>query len=212
MATFGQIRTAVSKRLLDPNGVAVSVSNVDEAINDAISYWKFRRFWFNEGYSTTILTPQDGTFALPNDFLVPATKDDGLNIEYSNNRYPLAKISQPQYDSVWLSNGYGIPRAYARVGDSYEVYPLPDQAYTVNAHYLKEYPFLVNEDDTNDFTIYAYMLIRYWSLANLSAELRQDDRMETYYREAADNEYRNLQVMTNKSNATGRLTLNSTLL
>lgn len=212
MATFGELQTQVSKRLLDPNNEAVSLSDVASSINEAIAYWKFKRFWFNEVFDTATLTAQDGVIPLGAEFLVPSTEDDGFVIEYSGIRYPLTKISQPSYDSIWLQNGYGLPSAYARVGQEYLAYPLPDQAYTVRRHYLKEYQNLSSDTDTNDFTGYAPVLIRNWSLADLTAEFRQDDKMESYFRTRALKEYENLQTMSRKSNATGRILINSNLM
>lgn len=211
MPTFSAMKTYVAKRLLDPNGTAVSADDVGQAINDAIDYWKFRRFWFNEINDTATLTAEDPVFPVPSDFLVPAMDDDGFNIRYGNIVYPLVKITQSQFDGIFLTNGYGLPSWYARVGQEYKCYPIPDQAYTVGRHYLRDYDALVNPSDTNDFTDNASRLINLWALANLSAELRQDDKMETYYRSAADNEYKNLMVMTRKSNASGKLSINSFL-
>ncbi len=208
MATFLEMQTQVSQRLLDPNGQAVSQANVAASLNDSIRYWKFRRFWFNEVFGTVNLIYNVGTIPLPDDFLVPATDYDGFAIQYSDMRYPLRKATQQEYDGWWLQNGYGLPYLYARVGQDFEVYPLPDRAYELKCHYLKEYAPLVG-DETNDFSEYASRLITLWTLADLSAELRQDDKMETYYRARADAEYKNLQVMTDKSNGTGRLTLTS---
>lgn len=210
MATFGQIKSAVSKRLLDPDNTAVSDSDVADSINSSVSYWKFYRFWFNEVSDTATLTAQDPSFPYPSDFLVPATKDDGFNIQYSAMRYPLVKKSQAEYDAVFLTNGFGIPQIYARMGsESYQCYPIPDQDYVVGRHYLKDYTDMSGESDGNDFTIFAPRLISLWSLADLSAELRQDEKMEDYYRNRADVEYENLQRMTEKSNSTGTIELHS---
>lgn len=212
MATFAQMKTYVSKRLIDASNTAVSSSDVGDALNDAVTYWKFRKFWFNEVDDTATLTAYSGNFPYPTDFLVPASNDDGFNIQYSNMRYPLAKISQSQYDGIFLNNGFGLPRLYARIGDTeYQCYPLPDQNYTVGRHYLKDYVALSADSDTNDFSTYATRMIELWALANLSAELRQDDKMESYYRAAAQDEYKNLMVLTAKKNSTGRLTINSRL-
>lgn len=211
MATFGDIQTAVSKRILDANNTAVSLSDVASSINDAIRYWKYRRFWFNEANDVGTLTAYSGAFPYPSDFLVPATKDDGFFIQYGSIRYPLTKISQGEYDNIYQDNGYGLPQYYARLGTSYQCYPLPDQNYSVGRHYLRDYPALVNLTDTNDFTIYADRLITLWSCGNLSAEFRQDDKMEAYYRQASSDEYRQLNVMTTKTNSTGRLTNHSIL-
>ncbi len=212
MATFGDMTTYVAKRLIDPNGTAVSSSDVQDAINDSIAYWKFRRFWFNEVSDTATLTAQSASFPYPSNFLMPSVDDDGFNIQYGGVTYPLTKVSMQVYDALFLSNGYGLPRWYARIGnEQYQCYPIPSIAYTVNRHYLSDYPALVNPTDTNDFTINAARLIELWALGNLVTELRQDTTMGDYYRAASQNEYRNLRVRTDKENGTGKLTIYSQL-
>jgi len=212
MATFGELQTAVSKRLLDVNNVAVSQSDVALALNNAISYWKFRRFGFNQQELDLTLTIQDGTINIPSGSLVPDTDDGAFVIEYSNERWPLVKKSREQYNQIWTRNGYGIPKVYAYMSTTYECFPLPDRAYTLKCYLLKDYADLVNLSDTNDFTINAPRLIQLWALANLSGELRQDEKMETYYRGASNNEYMNLGVLSDKQSGTGKLTLESNLI
>lgn len=212
MATFAELKTAVSKRLLDVNNTAISSADVAASINDSIRYWKYKRFWFNEVSDQATLTAQSPVFPYPSNFLVPATKDDGFYIQYSNFRRPLVKISQEQYDAAYLANGYGMPKYYARIGnEEYRCHPIPDIAYTVGRHYLKDYDLLSADGDENDFTVNADRLILLWTSANMSAEFRQDDKMEAYYRQAAGDEYRNLQIMTTKSNSSGKLTIHSNL-
>jgi len=212
MATLSEMQVYISKRLLDPNNTVVSLSDITEAINDSINYWKKRRFWFNEVSDTATILNQDPSFPYPADFLVPATGDNGFNIHYGNMRYPLVKISQGQYDALFLDNGYGLPQWYARLGnEEYRCYPIPDRDYTVGRHYLKTYEPLVSPTDTNDFTENADRLISLWATANLIAELRQDDKMEAYFRSAANDQYQNLGVMTSKANASGKLTIDSLL-
>lgn len=213
MATFGELQTSVSKRLLDANNTAVSSSDVAAALNDSIAYWKFRRFWFNEETYVDNLTAQDPVIPLPDDFLIPSMEDGGFVIEYSAMRYPLRKLSNAQYNSVYLTNAYGLPLSYARLANQYRVYFIPDQNYAIRGYYLKDYVPIEQENynATNDFTINAPRLLTLWSCANLIAELRQDEKMEAYYRNASRDEYGQLQVMTDKSNATGRLTINSAL-
>jgi hypothetical protein len=210
MATFGQIQTYISARLLDPSNTAVSVSTVNSAINDAIRYWKFRRFWFNQGFSTQTLTTQSPIIPLPDDFLVEVP-EDGFVISYSNLRWPLTKSLPRQFDDVYLDNGYGRPTIYTRKQGNYTCYFIPDRDYTLFVYYLKLYDDLVNESDTNDFTDNAERLIELWTLANLHAELRQDDKMEAYYRAAAMDEFNNLELFTAKANPSGRLVIDSYL-
>lgn len=212
MATFAQMKTYCSARLIDPNNQAVSADQIGGALNDAVKYWKFRRFWFNEATDSATLTAHNPSFPYPSDFLVPALDNDGFYIQYSNVRYPMTKISEAQYDQLFLQNGYGLPTWYARMGsDEYQCYPIPDQNYTVGRHYLRDYVDMSADGDENDFSINAIRLIELWALANLSGELRQDDKMEAYYRGAAQDEYRNLRVMADKVNGTGKLTIASTL-
>lgn len=211
MATFAELQSAVSERLLDPSGTAVSPANVAASINDSIAYWKFRRFWFNEGVFTSTLTQQDPILPLPSDFLVPAFDDGAVTIEYSAMRYPLNKISNQTFNQVFLTNGYGLPVSYARVGNGYRVYFIPDRNYDFLLYYLKDYVPLVANGDTNDFTDNAARLLTLWSCANCIAEFREDEKMEAYFRKAANDEALNLGRMTNKSNSTGKLAINSVL-
>lgn len=213
MATFSEMTTYMSKRLLDPSNEAVSEDDVKQEINNSIAYWKFRRFWFNEVTDTTMLTAQDPDLPFTGVMLVPSMQDDGFCIEYGGARYPLIKVNTPQYDGNYLDQGYGLPRWYARNStDGYQCYPVPDQNYVVRRHYLKDYEDLDADGDENDFTVYAYRLIELWGLANLISELRQDmPTMSEYYRKAADDEYRQLCVMNNKANAAGKLTVYSAL-
>lgn len=205
MATFGELKTQVSGRLLDPNSVAVSSSDVAASINQSIKYWKVHEFDFNKFKDSVTLTLQDGTIPLTGDFLAPVDAEGAFNIEYSSQRYNLVKVSEDQYNAKWRGNGYGIPQIFARIGQSYEVFPLPDRAYTLNRHFLKDYTDLSDSSDTNDFTINADRLIMLWSVANLIAEFRQDEKMETYFRNAARDEAENLGVLTDKLETTGRL-------
>lgn len=212
MATFGELQTAVSKRLLDASNTAVSASDVAAAINESIAYWKFRRFWFNEVTDSVSLTAQNSVIPETGDILVPNSENGSFSIQYSDMRYQLTKINQEDYNNLWLGNGYGIPQYYARIGDEYHMYPLPDRNYDLKRTYLKEYAALVNDSDTNDFTNYAYRLIRLWTVADLIAEFRQDEKMESYFRNSANDAYRQLQVMSDKSDGSGSLSLNSSLL
>lgn len=212
MATFGEMTTYVSRRVIDPSNTAVSVADVQGAINDSVAYWKFRRLWFNEVNDTATCMAQDPDFPIPDDYLCNAFDDDGFCIEYGNVRYPLTKITQQTYDALYLTNGYGLPRWYDRSGDgSYQCYPIPDQAYTVRRHYLKDYDALSENGDTNDFTDNAARLINLWALGNLITEIRQDTGMGDYYRTASQNEYRNLRVLSDKMNGTGKLVIYSQL-
>lgn len=214
MATFGELQTSVSKRLLDANNTAVSSSDVATALNDAIAYWKFRRFWFNEAEYTSNLTANDDLIPLATDFLLPAYDDNSFFIDYSAMRYVLKKRKSMQFDSQYLSNAFGLPYSYSNLSGAWRCYYIPDQGYSITSRYLKDYAEIeqTNYQATNDFITNAPRLILLWACANLVAELRQDEKMEQYYRAASENEYNQLQVRTAKTNSSGRLRNSSTLI
>lgn len=211
MATLGDIQTAVSKRILDASNTAVSSSDVAAAINESIRYWKYFPFWFNQVSDTASLTLHSGTIPIPSAYLAPLHEDSGFSIEYSSMRYALSRVTDVEYNAMYTQDNYGLPCVYARVGQSFEVYPLPDQAYTVRREYLKEYYDIGSPAGENDFTQKATRLITLWTCANLSAELRRDLEMENYFRNAARDEYNVLQGMSRQTGAIGRVEIESFL-
>jgi hypothetical protein len=212
MATFGEMQSYVSKRLLDSNNTAVSLPDVAAAINESIRYWKFRRLWFNTKVDDTLtLTAQSSVITLPSDFLVENPSPSGLVINWSDARYPLHKEQPYGFDAVFLENGLGLPTIYTVKNGVYYCYFVPDQAYPITFYYLKEYADLQGNNETNDWTMCADRLICLWTLSKLHGELRQDPTMESYYNNAAQNELENLSLMTGQVNNTGHLTIHSCL-
>lgn len=204
MATFGQLKTAISARLLDANGTAVSGSDVAASINEAIRYFKFREFWFNVKTDTSkTLTIGDPAISLPSDFLIEIP-ENGFVINYSGSRYVLCKKDQSEYDMV-NTEANGLPYMYSRVSGGYKCYFYPNIAYSMVISYLKEYDDLVNDGDTNDFTVYADALIRNYALYMLHNELRQDQNMGSYYEKQTSRELENLLAQSNKYNGSGYL-------
>lgn len=211
MATFSTMKQWVSKRLQDPNNTAVSSDDVGDLINAALDYWKNVRFNFNEITDTTTIAQGVTAIPLPADWLCPSI-DNAFVIEYSGIRYPLQKISEMAYNAAYLSNGVGQPWYFARLAsDEYQVYPIPDRDYTLRRFYLRDYDSFVNDGDTNDFSIYATNLLQYTAAAYGSRDLRQDLTMyDAFWRQTLA-EQKSLLATTRKDNATGSLTIYSTL-
>ncbi len=211
MATFGQMKQWVSKRLQDPDNTAVSSDDVGEMINQAVSYWKNNRFSFNEITDTTTLTEGNPDVPLPDDWLCPSI-DDAFVIEYSGIRYPLKKVSESAYNAMYLSNGIGQPWWYSRQATSgFKVYPNPDRDYVLRRFYLRDYAPLVNADDTSDWTTFGDNMIKYTALAYGTRDFRQDLDMSDRFMAQAQKEYDSLMATTRKDNATGSLSISSIL-
>ena len=205
MSTFSELKTRIAKKLLDPNNVAVSAEDVGLAINDAIDFWKEKKFWFNETSQSVTLTVDDPEITMPSDFLFEIDTG-GFIISYANTEWELKKVHVSEYEANDTA-GKGLPYIYTYKGGSWLVYYYPDQAYSLVITYIKDYADLVNDADTNDFTLQAKRLIEYEALSRLYAEFRQDEKMEAYYSNRAKSERNNLRDRTSKVSGTGTLTI-----
>lgn len=231
-ATFGQLQTRVSARLIDPSNVAVSAVNVAQAINDAVAFWKTRKFYFNQTAANITLDvspASDGSLpgdpfvlrygntqalypnapVLPQNFLFE-DEENGFTIPYNNLTYSLLKVAQQVYDNA-SNSGVGLPYIYCFRNGNYEIYFYPQIAYTLRVNYYKDYPDLVNPSDTNDFTLYADKLIEYDAIGRLLADLRMDDERADRFAARTMTEYTNLKSRSTKQNATGRLVVDTIL-
>lgn len=218
ITTFGTLQSRVAARLIDPNSVAVSIANVQQALNDAVAFWKTKKFYFNQATINITLDIGDpyilqsgnsqpsfpGAPQLPTNFLFE-DEEDGFTILYSNQTYKIEKEAPKVYDNVFTTNGNGIPYIYCFRNGNYEIYWLPQVAYTCKVNYYKDYTPLVALTDNNDFTNYADKLIEYDAIARLLADLRMDDERADRFMARAQAEYTNLRSRSRKQNATGRL-------
>ncbi len=226
ITTFGTLQSRIAARLIDPSSVAISLPNVQQAINDAIFYWKNFKFFFNQ--SLAVLT-MDTTAAvngtatsdpyilgygntnsnyphapvLPSDFLYEEP-NNGFVIPYNHLRYRILKKSPAQYDATNVG-GVGLPFIYTYRNGNYEFYFLPNIAYTMNVYYRKDYLPLVDTGDNNDFTNYADKLIEYDAISRLLSDLRLDDDRADRFAARAAQENRTLQSRSAKQDATGEL-------
>lgn len=236
MATFGQLQTKVSTKLIDAGQTAVSASNVEDAINDALHYWKFRRFWFNERQTTLTMDINDpfvfmygqsnsnypSAPVLPQLFLYEFP-DDGFVIYYNQLRYTMKKRHPMVFDNqaiggntgpagVPSGSGLGIPYMYTFRQQTYEFYFYPNLNYSLVVNYITDYADLVNASDTNDFTINADRVLLYEALSHLYGENRQDQQMENSFFAKADREYENLKMRGFSMQESGELTCENILM
>lgn len=210
MSTLAQLRNLIAEKLQDPNFTSISSASVDAFINDALRYYKYHVFWFNETVSTITLTQGNPVVpSIPSNFL-EELRHGGLSINYSNIYYPLTKISSEVYDG-WNVQAVGLPRLYTYRNKQIEVYYYPNIAYSLILRYIKDYADLVNDSDTNDFTVYGDRMIQYNALSRIYAEMKQDSKMEQYYTARAEDEELNLKRRSDNLTGSGKLTIESYL-
>lgn len=222
-STFGTLKTKISKKLIDAGQTAISDADVGDAINDALHYWKQKRFWFNEAQTTLTMDVNDpfvlgygnsnSTYpsapVLPQDFLYEFP-EDGFVINYNSLSYRFLKVTPAQYDDQSIQ-GIGIPYIYTFRNGNYEFYFYPNLAYSLQVNYLKDYSDLVTTGDTNNFTAYADRLLMYEALSHLYSENRQDIEQGATYAAKAKREYDLLKMRSGTNVTTGRLTVSSIL-
>jgi hypothetical protein len=223
MATFGSLQTKISKKLIDANQTAVSASDVADAINDALHYWKQKHFWFNEGQTTLTMDINDpyvlgygntvsgypGAPVLPSDFLYEVPRD-GFVILYSQLKYRFRKVDPAQFDDTDIQ-GVGMPYIYTFRNGNYEFYFYPNVAYSLTVNYVKDVVDLVNQADSNVFTVNADRLLMYEALSHLYGENRQDNAQDGFYAAKADREARLIKTRSSMNNASGHLAVDSIL-
>lgn len=205
MATLGELRTKVGERLQDATFQSISASSVTAIINDAIRFYKYRRYWFNETEADLTCTASNPVLpGIPSDFLYEL-KRGALAIEYGNAVYPLSKIDTETYDNM-NTEGLGMPGVYCYRNNEFSLYPYPNFAYAVKFRYIKDYAELVNDVDYNDFTTIAPNMVLYNALSRIYAEFKQDPNMESYYSARADNEEANIMKRSSALSGSGTLT------
>lgn len=208
--TLADIRKNIGERLQDPSFQSISAASVDAVINQALSYYKYSRFWFNESLSTITLNVNDPVVPnIPADLLVELP-NGGLTIHYSTVYYPLEKRSSEIYDSGNVQ-AVGLPYIYTYRNQQYEVYFYPNIQYTLLFRYLKDYNPLIENNDHNDFTDFAPQMITYNALSRIYAEYKQDPNMEAYYTARAQDEKINVERRSSGLTGSGTLTLTSYL-
>lgn len=198
MATFGSLKTELAQKL-DESYLG---SQIATAINRTIDYYKRDQFWFNTTSTNITLTTGSPTVTLPSDFLYELD-NSGLVINYSQSRYPLQKITALDYDSM-NSEATGLPRYYRNNGNSIELYPYPDQSYTLILRYVKDYDELTSDNQSNDWTQFPRLIVAK-TLADLFMDQRKEVERFTAYQAIAEDEYLRIRKQNAQRIATGTL-------
>jgi hypothetical protein len=143
-ASLVYLRRAVRIRLGSPVTDDFFTDDVlTDTINLAINQIEEQQMWpWTEGLDYPVLTASNGTVTLPADWR--ATRNLAIGSPWN---YEL-EARAPGDILRWPSNYAGIPRVYAEIGAGLQIRPLPDSAYTLNHHYYRQTPLLVNDTDS----------------------------------------------------------------
>lgn len=208
MATFAELLTRVVNKYKGSSGTAFT-TQASEALNDAIQYYQREHFWFTEGTASVTLTSGDPEVTtatgFPTDFwyLHP---DGGMAIVQSQCRFAVEKASVAEYD-YWNSEGTGRPCLYRELANKIQVYPYPNEAYTLEFRYIKKYASISGSTE-NDFTTYAPQLIEARALSMLFlSEGHDGTELHKFWESQEMNHLNALRLTNNQRVATGNLTI-----
>jgi hypothetical protein len=210
MATLGEMKAAIARRLKDDNNTAITAVEIVEAINLAVRKWKKKRFWFNTTSASLAIASGDSALTLPTDFLIDIPRN-AFKITYNGFPYRVAKCLPVVFDQQASSTLTGMPRIYTYRDGDIEFSPVADQAYTGTLYYLKEYADFATDggadDQDNDFLVEAEELIRNEVLSNLHGDFKSDDNRAEYFESRVKQAENALIGATNKLNSSGTLTV-----
>lgn len=203
MSNLGEIKAAILRRLQDANGVSLSPLDVTLAINEAINHYKDQVFKFNYVQDTDVIAAGTNIIPIPSNYLSPVSKNGAFVVEDNLSTYPLGYITPLDYNELYSQSTLGRPLYFSFVNDGYICWPTSDLAYVVKRYYIVDVPVLVNDADSNLFTVNAATMVRNYALGALSMELTQDEKMATYYFEKAQSDFDKFVKQNNDSISTG---------
>lgn len=127
---------------------------IKRAIITRMEFWRWHRFWFNEGSTTILTTPSVAEYGresssgsgdgFPRDLLaiddLYVSQVPIVNPEDPPGR--LLPMEKARADSLRLLIGRGVtqfrPRVYSWQGDDLLIYPIPDGRYQIVFDYLRD--------------------------------------------------------------------------
>lgn len=200
MANYGQLQSIIKDRLNED----YLDSQIAAAINSSIDFFVQEHLWFNEGVASLTLTTGDPVVpSIPSDFNYEI-RNGGLTIIDNQSHYPVRRINNIRYDAI-NSESNGRPYVYSQKNNELIVYPYPDRAYNLSLFYVKTYPDLVNDADTNDWTINAARLIEAKTIEDLWLNQRKDIERWEFFKAKTDEEFVRLQRQNKRRIVTNQL-------
>lgn len=152
-------------------------SEIAAAITTAISYYRSKRFEFNElTASFNTVADQESYASGDTGFPTDLGQLDTARITVSGVRDPLRPIGYGTLQELSsTTTATGVPSAYAWYGQKLYLYPIPDDAYAVLLSYQQREAAPANDADTSSvWTNQAEALIRHCAKKLVRRDKMQD--------------------------------------
>lgn len=160
MATLATLKAEIAVDIIRP-----ATTYIASAITAAIGDYEHERFWFNETRGFTFSTvAATADYALTS---VSTTIADFITIDWvqilvgTQARNLVRDPDLAEMDMLIATASLsGEPTSFGYFGESFRLYPIPDQVYTMRVAGHYKLADLTGDDQSNAWTTEAYQLIR----------------------------------------------------
>lgn len=200
----------LKSRLANDLGRDNMSTEIGDAIEDAIEFYRTRRFFFNETRSLTFTTAEDqAVYGVDDSNSIPLFFDlDAVFLIDGLQNYELKKDDPQRLEFLSDSSAStGRPYRYAWFDSSFRLYPIPDGSYTVRPVGAVEKASPASETETdNVWMTHAFELIRCRAKAYLFAHVIRNIDMAGVAQAAEQQALGALRGATNRRTTSGRIT------
>lgn len=179
--TYGELQTRIANEVLG----AITATDVQNAIQDAIAFFEMQDFWFNNmrffgavtGSLSNLVTVADKEFYSSQDLPVLTNNPhiSKISVLAFANRYPLIERTPQWMDDVSISPTWqGLPTDWCWIANSIRLYPIPNQTYPLILDGTIRFAPLSADADYNVWTNRGVNLIRYEAKRRLFIDMTRD--------------------------------------
>lgn len=164
-------------RILDEMLNSVTTSQVQLAIQDAISYYEEEPLYFNESRDTVFsLSSSQEFYTSADSSTIPLLFDiEEVTVTLNANRYTLIQRSYDWVENASTGQQYtSLPAAFCYWQQQLRIWPIPNQGMPCRVSSIVKQPTLSATTDSNMWTTDAEPLIRMRAKADLYLNIRRD--------------------------------------
>jgi hypothetical protein len=144
VATFQEVQDRINNEYLNRG---TFIEETKTGIRAAIRHYSYRRLIFNETSVAVATSAGVSYVAFPNNFLIL----DKLEITINGFEIPLNRRDRDYILTMNATRATGQPTDYALYQNRINLALIPDAAYALPVHYLKQLPDLASAGSTNAF-------------------------------------------------------------
>jgi hypothetical protein len=202
MSTLSQMRSRISD---DFNRSDLS-TQIDRAINRAISHYRKEHFYFMETSASFSTIANQESYGTADG--IPSTINEIQRVEITLTSNNKPELNERTFDYIRERNGYvvtGDPYDYAWYQSKIYLSPIPNSVKTITLYFDKKYTDLSADSDSNDWTTDAEDLIEYHVKADIYLNTLHDTEQANLMAIAEKMALDALRAKTEKLTSSGKI-------